>query len=59
MKTVTLWNVPVDIAELAISALRDKVGEMITNREPIKTVKDLMYTIEDMEETVAEVKNNG
>ena len=56
MKTVTLWSVPVDIAEIAINELRKKVGAMITNREPIETVKALMYAIERMEDDLKEAE---
>lgn len=53
MKTVTLWNVPVEIAEIALKALRDKAGDMITDGEPVSEVQKLLYAIETIEEEIS------
>lgn len=53
MRTITIWNVPVDVAEVTVKALREKAANMIANGEPMKEVNPIIYTIESIEEEIS------
>ena len=52
MKTVTMWNVPVDIAKAAVKAMREKAATLLTEGSPIKEVDNLTYYIQAVEESI-------
>ena len=53
MKTITIWNVPEDVARITAKALREKAANMIENGEPTKEVNQIIYTIESIEEELS------
>lgn len=52
MKTVTLWNVPLEVAKLAVKELRAKASQILQDGAPTKEVIDLMWTIDQWEDEI-------
>ena len=57
MKTITLWNVPLEIAELAVKAMREKASKMLLDGASAKDVEKFLYSIETIEDEIQEARN--
>lgn len=57
MKTVTMWNVPLDLAELVVKTMREKVAQMLQEGANSKEVIDLMWQIQNWEDAIQEERN--
>ena len=56
MKTITLWNVPLEIAEVAVKAMREKASKMLLDGASAKDVEKFLYSIETIEDEIQEAK---
>ena len=52
MKTVTLWNVPVEIAKETAKAMRKMISQKVLTGATQETIYNLMYDVERMEEAI-------
>ena len=52
MKTVTLWNVPVEIAMETTKAMRKMVSTKVLTGASQEEIYSLMYDVERMEEAI-------
>lgn len=49
MKTVTLWNVPIEVAEIAIEAMKNRIV-YLAEHERYDEVEDCIYHLRNIEE---------
>lgn len=52
MKTVTLWNVPIQIAKETVKIMRKHISERVLSGADQNEVYDLMYDLNRMEEEI-------
>lgn len=53
---VTLWNVPLKIAEVAVGALRSEIAMMAVDNYPAEEINDLCFELMRWEEEIADEK---
>lgn len=56
MKTIVLWNVPVETARIVVNHMRETAAAMVMNGAPIEEVNDLLFDVKSIEEAIAEAK---
>lgn len=54
--TITLWNVPLNIAEIAVGALRSEIATMAIENYPADELNDLCFELGRWEEEIADEK---
>lgn len=56
MKTISIWNVPEDVARKIVQLLREKAADMLLEGGDMDEVIDLIYTANRIRDDLAAVE---